>query len=162
MQQNFTNQDLEQMLGECVSELEALGYEVLPISSIEFTNRVSRKRVGSCNTDKKKCYFDPLSLSWKGVPTVYIRITGNLRYLPDEMRDNLKTLVMHETIHAIKAPENTIAADAIIYDFATPHGDRYDMIKERVERELGYHGIDDDTCCGLSSFLDEYNQANEK
>ncbi len=162
MRQNFTNEDLEQMLAECVSELESLGYEVLPISSIEFTNKASRKRFGSCNTDKKKCYYDPLSLSWKGVPTVYIRITGNLRYLPCEKRMNLKTLVMHETIHAIKAPENSIAADAIIYDFATPHGDRYDTIKERVERELGYYSIDDDTCCGLSSFLDTLNSRPAK
>ena len=160
MKQNFTNQDLEQMLGECVSELEALGYEVLPISSIEFTKRKSRNQFGFCKLSKD-CYFDYSKWEWAGNMSVYIRITGNLSFAPIKYRNNLKTLVMHETIHAVKAPAGLKNTNSIP-DFDTPHGLRYDMIKERVERELGYHNIDDDTGCGLASFLAEYNRGNAK
>ena len=150
MEQNFTDEDLEQLLKECISELESLGYELVPISSIKFTNRNSRCRYGVCKTDNNKCYFDPFTFRLEGTPTVYIRITGNLRYLPLEMRSNLKTLVMHETIHAIKAPESD---DRLPTDFATPHGNRYNHIRDDVEKNLGYTHIDDNTACGLRDFL---------
>ena len=156
MKQNFTNQDLEQMLNECVSELESLGYEVLPISSIEFTKRKSRNQFGFCKLSKD-CYFDYSKWEWTGNMSVYIRITGSLALIPDEYKQNLKTLVMHETIHAVKAPAQ-ITTRKSIPDFDTPHGERYDLIKERVERELGYTSIDDSTACGLVSVLNSINK----
>ena len=165
MEPNFTNKELEKMLEECISELEALGYELVPISSIQFTNRNSRYRLGVCKNDKSFCYFNQITRKYEGIPTVYIRITGNLRYLPLEMRSNLKTLVMHETIHAVKAPEN-ISENALIYDFATPHGERYDCIKDKVEKFFGYKHIDDNTYFdGLSEFvMNQYekNAANAR
>ena len=152
MEPNFTNEDLEQMLAESISELTSLGYEVLPVTSIQFTNRNSRYRYGFCKIDDKLFYFDPYAFQWVGDLTVYIRITGNLRYLPPEKRSNLKTLVMHETIHAIKAPEPA-NGEKVFRLFDTPHGDRFDSIRDRVERELGYQHIHDGTCCGLIDFL---------
>ena len=153
MEANFTNEDLEHMLNECISELESLGYTILPISSIQFTNRNSRNRFGVCKVDTKICDFNQITGEWEGTPTVYIRITGNLRYLPLEMRSNLKTLVMHETIHAIKAKKPADNKKMLIFAFNTPHGDRYDHIRDTVERNLGYKHIDDDTYCGLEEFL---------
>lgn len=156
MNPNFTNADLEQMLEECIAELKSLGYEVLPITSIKFTKRKARHLYGFCKPSKY-CYFNYSKWEWEGDINVYIRITGNLAYTPIEYKQNLKTLVMHETIHAVKSNEKN-TKKPVIPTFDTPHGERFDAIKKRVESELGYKNIDGSTACGLRPVLENINK----
>lgn len=131
----FTNKDLKEMLETCTAQLENLGYTVLPVKSIKFTKKL-KSSYGAYRPDKS-AYFDPASMSFEN-KAVHITINDELSDLADEYKCELQTLVMHETIHAIEAP------DSETFGFNTPHGDRYDKIKNAVENTYGYIGIDDE------------------
>ncbi len=163
MQQNFTNQDLEQMLNECVSELEALGYEVLPISKISFSRSNSKDLFGKCAYDYREFGYDEERNEYFGVPTVKISIAGNLSCLPAEEKQALKTIVMHETIHAVGKGSISEFLNRGLRGLITRHGDRYEEIKRNVEATYGYRGINNETADRLHPFMKEmYEQRKSR
>ena len=144
----FTNEDLKKMLEECIGELTSLGYILLPVTDISFTNRRGRYRLAVCKYDSSSQKYDRRQRRYVGDTRVRIRITGTFVTLPRRERKKLKTLVMHELIHAVE--------DRGLYGPAmTGHGQRYDEIVTHVENSLGYKNINDNTACGMSRFLDE-------
>ena len=144
----FTNEDLKKMLEECIGELTALGCTLLPITGISFTNRRGRCRLGFCQYDPKTQVCSRQLKRFVRDPKVRIRITGTFVKLPRREKKKLKTLVMHETIHAIES-------HGIYGPGMTVHGERYDEIVRHVETSLGYRSIDDNTACGMGRFLEE-------
>lgn len=131
----FAKTDLVQMKNECVSELEALGYEMLPIEDIDFSSKLRAsyaiaKPGVACRRDKETHLIVN--------PGVIINVDITISYLDNTWKKEVKTLVMHECIHAIKH-EN------FPHQLMTAHGKQYDKIKDHVENIYGYIGIDDAT-----------------
>lgn len=139
----FTNKNLSKLLKDCETELNSLGFFLFPITKIAFSKRL-KNAYGYCRMDKG-CIFDPSVGRYKDI-TLNITIMDGLSKLDSSKEHDLKTLVMHEAIHAIDiskspdAPENTGEE----FPGIITHGVTYDLIKKRVEKELGYHGIDDE------------------
>lgn len=130
----FTDADLKELFDECKNELESIGYSIVPVTKIGFSSRM-RTSLGVCKT-VKDCYFDYNKKEYVN-PAVIIEIKKALSELPRKYTSFIKTLIMHECIHAVKTndfPFNVVLA----------HGAKYDAIKEKVEAKLGYCGIDDD------------------
>lgn len=129
----FTNEDLEQMKNECVAELKALGYEVLPIAEISFSRRLSAC-YGICRTHKD-CRRNNETRKFEN-PAVVILLEWPISCLPKKWREQIKILVMHECIHAVKSK-------LFPRKLTTKHGPDYDEIVSAVEKKYGYLGIND-------------------
>ena len=139
----FTEKDLEQIKDKCVAELNALGYEVLPIEAVKFSGRL-RKYYATAQLTKNS-----LKSSHNGIidsPVIEIVVRKDLSFLDVRWKENLKCLIMHECIHAIKSRN-------FPNEIMTMHGPDYDKIKTNIENIYGYAGIDDNLHHGFPAAL---------
>lgn len=139
----FTKEDLTQMKDECVQELEKLGYEVLPIDDIDFSRKL--KLGYAAIHASKRCYRNRKNGDYENAAAV-IRIQSAMSELPELWRNEIKIIIMHECIHAIK---NTLYPKRLFTD----HGAEYDTIVDIVEKRYGYVGIDSNDYNGFESVL---------
>lgn len=148
----FTKENLVQMKNECVSELEALGYEMLPIVDISFSKRLSTS-YGICRA-RSGCIRNRKTREFENIGLVIV-IDYAMSLLDENWQDQLKLLVMHECIHAVKTDEYP-------YEIVVRHGPEYDSIAKNVEAAYWYKGINDDNYYHFENVLPEIRQKIQK
>ncbi len=135
----YTEDDLRKMMTDCIAEVRSLGYELHPILSIQFTPGLQ-----TCPGYLKADSFNRYSLlDQSGMAAFHIRIHGALKNLDRCAEDYnaLKTVVMHNVIHAVSLPE----VEKRILCSHLPYCDEYDRIRNEVQAAFGYSHIRDST-----------------
>ena len=130
----FENKDLLMMMSECVIEVEKLKYEVNPILSVKFTK--GRKNTLAYLKLDSKCSYNPYGNQYDDVQ-YRMCVNEIFENLSDDYYQDLKTLIMHEVVHAIKI-------DPSRKNYPHPyllHSELYDEITKEIENVYGYRDI---------------------
>lgn len=133
---SFNDDDLNEMLIDCVSDIKRLNYELFPILSIKFT-KGSKKSMAYIRRDKN-CSYNLDTMRFENV-AYHIRVHGMFKQLQENDYNDLKSVVMHEVIHAIDLSK---ISDKYWFP-ALLHGSKYNEIKNEVEQTYGYKHIHD-------------------
>ena len=132
----FTDNDLKEMMDDCIVQVKRLGYDLYPILDIKFSP--GAKNAMAYIRPDINTFYDPYKRSFVNVK-YHIRVHGMFKELGRKDYMNLKSLVMHEVIHAI-VPDDPEEAK---FSPGTVHNLRYLTIKNRIEKEYGYKHIYD-------------------
>jgi len=133
----YSGADLEEMLKDCIAEIERLGYSVYPIRGIHFW-KGTRYTMGRIICPEMPEY-DKNSGLFRGVEAL-IEIHRIFTDLRREDYMALKALVMHEVIHAIRMPKK-LRGQSVLRNPFVSHGLLYEKIKKEVETAYGYRCI---------------------
>lgn len=131
----YTDEDLKEMMDDCIRQVKELGYDVFPIVDIKFSPG-SRCGFAYLRSHKDMDY-DMNTKTWKNV-AFCIRVHSFMKDLSADDYMEIKAVVMHEVIHAIKPH------DGVGFPYLS-HGDIFIRTKNEVEAAYGYKHIWDST-----------------
>ena len=134
----YTDEDLKEMMDDCIRQVKELGYDLYPIRDIKFTPG-SRDALAYLRAHKDMKY-DPYERRWKN-ECFCIRVHGLMRNLTPDYYMDIKAVVMHEVLHAIN-PHN--GRDSL-YSPYMAHGWIFLEAKTKVEAAYGYKHVCDTT-----------------
>lgn len=148
----FAKDDLMQMKDACVSELEALGYDLSPIYDIDFSGRLSSNY--AIAKLKKGFIRDRKTGEFKNIEII-ILLEAALKDLDESWAEQIKILVMHECIHAVKPKDYPIRS-------MVDHGPEYDRIVQQAEKTYGYIGINSNEYHNFETVLPNIRESRKQ